>query len=276
MSEFAVAVRRVLERERWLHFLLLGAALLLLHRWVSPRPPGQRIDVGPTVIAGLVEEHRRRTGASPTADESRALVQRYVDSEVLYREALAQGLDRGDLIVRRRLVQKMEFLLEAEADGREPDDAALAALLQEEGSRFAHPARLTFEQLFVARDRHGDAQAEAGRLRARLAAGDDPARLGDPFPRGRRFTTVSAADIAGIFGPPFAAAVAALPDDTWSAPVASSFGLHLVRVSAREPARPATLDEARAALRQRFIERRRTALRRAGIDRLRQRYEVRP
>lgn len=262
-------------REPWVHFLLIGAALVLLHRLVAPRPPGRRIDAGATVVDGLRQEYRRRTGALPNADEERALVQRYVDSEVLYREALAEGLDRGDLIVRRRLVQKMEFLLEAEADAQKPSDAALAALLRDERPRLRHPARLTFEQLFVARDRHADARAEAERLRARLEAGDDPARLGDPFPRGRRFTMVSAREIAGIFGPAFADAVAALPDGTWSAPIASSFGLHLVRVSARAAARPPTLDEVRAPLTQLWIERQRAALLRAGIARLRRRYEVR-
>ncbi|MGZ3444026.1 MAG: peptidylprolyl isomerase [Polyangia bacterium] len=267
---------RALVREPWVRFLLLGAALLALHRLVAPRPPGRRIDVDGALVDGLRQEQRRRTGALPTADEERALVQRYVDSEVLYREALAQGLDRGDLIVRRRLVQKMEFLLEADADGREPSDEALRALLGDEAARFSRPARLTLEHVFVARDRHADARAEAEELRTRLAAGDEAARLGDPFLRGRRFAQVSARELAGVFGEPFADAVAALPDDRWSAPIESSFGLHLVRVSARTAARPATLDEVRAPLRQLWRERQRAALRRAGLERLRRRDEVRP
>lgn len=260
----------------WVHFLLLGVALLLLHRLVAPRPPGRRIDVGGSLVDGLRQEHRRRTGALPTADEERALVQRYVDSEVLYREALAQGLDRGDLIVRRRLVQKMEFLLEADADGRHPSDEELAALLREEPARFALPARLTFEQLFLARDRHPDMRAAVEQLRARVAAGEDPARLGDPFLRGRSFTLASRRDIAGIFGQPFADATAALPDDAWSPPIESSFGTHLVRVTGRTPASPPTVAEARGQLRQLWLDRERAVQRRAGIDRLRRRYDVRP
>src|SRR5260370_1160777 len=122
MNGWARCTWRLVRREPWGHFVLLGAALLLVYRPVAPRPPRRRIEGGGALGDGLRQEHRRRTGALPTADEERALVQRYVDSEVLYREALAEGLDRGDLIVRRRLVQKMEFLLGAGADGREPTD----------------------------------------------------------------------------------------------------------------------------------------------------------
>jgi hypothetical protein len=276
MQDWIGRTARALLRKPWVRFLLLGAALLALHRLVAPRPPGRRIDVDSALVDGLRQEQRRRTGALPTADEERALVQRYVDSEVLYREALAQGLDRGDLIVRRRLVQKMEFLLEADADGREPSDEALRALLGDEAARFSRPARLTLEHVFVARDRHADARAEAEELRTRLVAGDEAGRLGDPFLRGRRFAQVSARELAGVFGEPFADAVAALPDDRWSSPIESSFGLHLVRVSARTAARPATLDEVRVPLRQLWRERQRAALRRAGLERLRRRYEVRP
>ncbi|MDB4968091.1 MAG: hypothetical protein JWN44_3780 [Myxococcales bacterium] len=265
-----------LRREPWVHFLVIGAALVLLHHLVAPRPPGRRIEVGAGVVDGLRQEHRRRTGAMPTVEEERALVRRYVDGEVLYREALAEGLDRGDLIVRRRLVQKMEFLLEAEADRREPTDAQLAALLRDEAARFARPARLTFEQLFVARDRHADVRAAAEALRARLAAHEDPARLGDAFLRGRNFPSLSGREIAGIFGQPFADAVAALPEGSWSAPVASSFGLHLVRVSTRTADRAPALDEVRAPLRQLWIERQRAEQRRAGIERLRRRFDVQP
>ena len=265
-----------LRRAAWLHFLLIGGALLLLYRAVAPRPPGRTIAVTGAVLDGLRADWRRRTGTLPSADEERGLVRRWVDGEVLYREALTAGLDRGDVIVRRRLVQKMEFLLDAAADAREPTEAELAALLAQEAERFARPARLGFEHVFVARDRHADPPGEAARLAAALDGGAAAATLGDPFLRGRRFDGVSPSDVAGIFGPAFARAVSELPaDGRWSPPIVSSFGLHLVRVTARTPGATPALAEVREPLRALWRERERTALRAAGLERLRRRYVTR-
>jgi hypothetical protein len=264
-----------LRRAAWLHFLVLGAALLLLYRAVAPRPAGRRIAVTGAVVDGLRQDWKRRTGKLPSAEEERGLVRRWVDGEILYREALAEGLDRGDVIVRRRLVQKMEFLLDAAAEAREPSDAELQRLLAEEAARFAQPARLGFEHVFVARDRHADPPAEAARLRALLDGGAAPAALGDPFVRGRRFEGVSPREIEGIFGPAFARAVVELAvGSVWSAPIVSSFGLHLVRVSARVPGAMPALATVREPLRTLWRERERARLRQEGLERLRRRYEV--
>lgn len=269
-------MRDWLRRAAWLHFLVLGGALLLVYRAVAPRPPGRTIAVTGAVLDGLRADWRRRTGKLPTADEERGLERRWVDNEVLYREVLAAGLDCGDVIVRRRLVQKMEFLLDAAADAREPSDAELAALLAEEPARFARPARLGFEHVFVARDCHADAAAEAARLAARLDGGAAAAALGDPFVRGRRFDAVSPSEVANVFGPAFARAVSALPaDGRWSPPIVSSFGLHLVRVTARAPGALPALADVREPLRELWRERERSTLRAEGLEALRRRYVVR-
>jgi len=269
-------MRDWLRRAAWLHFLVIGGALLLVYRAVAPRPPGRTITVTGAVRDGLRADWRRRTGKLPTADEERGLERRWVDNEVLYREALAAGLDRGDVIVRRRLVQKEEFLLDAAADAREPSDAELAGLLTQESARFARPSRLGFEHVFVARDRHADPAAEAARLAARLDGGAAPETLGDPFVRGRRFDAVSPSEVANVFGPAFARAVSELPaDGRWSPPIVSSFGLHLVRVTTRVPgARPALAD-VREPLRELWRERERSTLRARGLEALRRRYVVR-
>ena len=181
-------------------------------RWLRGRP-GRTIVVTGAVRDGLRADWRRRTGSLPSADEERGLVRRWVDNEVLYREALAEGLDRGDVIIRRRLEQKMEFLLDAAADAREPSDAELQALLAAEAARFARPARLGLEHVFIARDRHADAPAEAARLGRLLDGGAAPQTLGDPFVRGRSFASVRPSELAAIFGPAFARAVTELAPD---------------------------------------------------------------
>ena len=195
----------------------------------------------------------------------------YVGDEILVREGLALGLDRGDIIVRRRLIQKMEFLLESSEPVPPPTDAELETYLHAHADRYGSPARVSFTQVFVSTP--GADRAAA--LKTQLDGGADPGVLGDPFLRGRDFRFQSQAELAGVFGATFATEVMGLPERAWSEPIRSSFGWHLVRVSEKRPATAPTL----AAVRER-IERDWRAERRATLDagaraRLRSRYVVR-
>ncbi len=267
---------RRLVREPLVHFAVLGAALVALHHAVAPAPPTRTIVVTTAVQRGFEQEHLRRHGRPPTPEEARALVDRYVDTEVMLREALALGLDRGDIIVRRRLVQKMEFLNEGAEPLPPPTDADLAAVLARHAEQYVIASRIGLTHVFVSSTQHpNDAAVVAAELHERLVAGEDPARLGDPFLRGRDFRAQTETELAGVFGPAFAHAVQTLPLDAWSDPIASSFGLHLVRVTERSGGRTATVDEARRELRHEWERERRAALARTALERLRGRYDVR-
>jgi hypothetical protein len=269
------AIRRWL-REPLVHFALLGSALFALHGAVAPAAPSSRIVVTTAVQRGFQQEHLRRHGRLPTAEETRALVDRYVDTEVMLREALALGLDRGDIIVRRRLVQKMEFLNQGTEPLPPPTDAALRAFLDAHAERYQLASRLSLEHVFVSNQAHPrDAAAVATELRVRIEAGEDPERLGEPFLRGRVLKAQSEGELAGVFGPAFADAAFALAPDVWSGPIASSFGQHLVRVFDRTGGRPATVDEARRELTRDWEEEQRAAAARTALARLRARYDIR-
>jgi hypothetical protein len=267
--------RRIL-REPLVHFALLGAALFALHRAVAPPPPTSTIVVSAALQRGFRQEHLRRHGRLPTPEEAQALVDRYVDTEVMLREALALGLDRGDIIVRRRLVQKMEFLNQDMTPPAPPTDADLASFLAARPERYQVAARATIEHVFVSTRLHaGDAAAIAEDLQARIAAGDDPARLGDPFLRGRVFRNATEEEIAGVFGPELAQRVQSAPVGAWVGPYRSSFGLHLLRVSERVGGRPPTIEDVRRELERDWEEERRSEAARAALAALRTRYDVR-
>jgi peptidyl-prolyl cis-trans isomerase C len=272
---------RVNPLRRWLHepllhFVVLGVALFTLHHWVAPPQPGRQIVLSAEAIRGLRQDHLRRYGTLPTADEEAAMIQRFINNEVLYREALALGLDRGDIVVRRRLVQKMQFLTEDLQPIATPTDRQLRAYLDAHAVRYAVPARLTLTHVFVSADRHGSSTAAyAAQLRARLLAGADPAQLGDPFLRGRKFSLSTQAELAAAFGATFAAQVMSLPTGTWSEPLRSSYGLHLVRVAKHIAGHQPSLAEVRDAVERDWREERRTEADRLALARLRQRYDVR-
>ncbi|MFN8542945.1 MAG: peptidylprolyl isomerase [Candidatus Binatia bacterium] len=267
-------------RARWLreplvHFAALGAALFALHRAVAPPPATRRIEVTRAVVEGLRRDHARRTGAPPTPTEEAALVDRWVDGEVMVREALALGLDRGDIIVRRRLLQKMEFLNEGAEPVPAPTDAELEAWLAAHPGAHAVPDRVSLTHVFVSTERHGAAaEAAAAALRARVVAGEDAAGLGDPFLRGREFPLYTETELAGVFGPALATAVLRLEPGTWSAPLHSSYGLHLVRVTERRPGRRPALAEVREAVARDWQAAQRDTGARAALARLRASYDI--
>jgi hypothetical protein len=261
-------------REPLVHFVVLGGAFFALHAAVAPAPRDGRVVISGDFVAGLRREHQGRTGRPPTVEEERALVDRFVDEEVLYREAVALGLDRGDPIVRRRLAQKMVFVAEDGA-AREPADAELAAYLAAHADRYCEAGRASFRHVFLGRDRRGPAaEADARQLLAALQGGAPAEAAGDPFLQGAAFARRTAAEIEAVFGAAFAAALPAAPLGTWSGPIASSFGVHLVRVEAREPGGLPPLAAVRGRVRADLLDERRGAAVREMRERLRARYHV--
>jgi hypothetical protein len=199
------------------------------------------------------------------------------DQELL-REALALGMDRTDLVVRRRLIQKMTLL--AQAAAAEPTWAELEAFLARNRERFTQPARVRISHVYLSRDRRGDslegdARALFDRLIAESVGPQGASELGDPFLLQHHLPLRSERELAKGFGPEFARRVLAEAPGAWSAPVASSYGVHLVWVHERTPALPSSLasvvGEVRAAL---LAERGESELR-ARLRRLRSRAAVR-
>lgn len=272
-----------LVREPLLQFLVIGAALFALQASVGAGDAregdagdAQRIVMSAATLEGLAQEQLVRTGRRPSDTELRGLAERYVDEEVLYREALRLSLDKGDPIVRRRLVQKMQFISQDLAHIAEPSDAELEAWIGAHQGKFTTPGRVTIEHLFFSRDRRGEAAKDEAAVLL-LALQDGTARVegqGDPFVHGKRMAARSEVDLTGQFGAGFARAAMEAPVDRWAGPVESSYGWHLVRVTERFDERPASLDEVRGRVRREIVEERRAAANRDTIEKLRGQWDV--
>ena len=268
-------------REPLFHFLLIGVAIFGVNSWRDRQRPQTEdaapdIEVGAGTIAWLGEGFAKQWHRAPDARELRGLVEDHVREEILYREALAMGLDRNDTIVRRRLAQKVQFLGEDIAAAAPPDEAALRAWFEENAARYALPGRISFRHVYFSKDRRGDRlEADARTALASLLQGGDENALGDPFLGEFEFVAADESRIAGSLGGGFAKQVFALPDGSWQGPVASAYGLHLVLVSGREQARPVAFERVRDAVARDFAEDRRLAANRDFTERLKSRYRVR-
>lgn len=266
-------------KEPLLHFVLLGALIFAINAWRevgrSTQKAVARIEVTPVVVERLRAGYERQFGRSPDEEELRGLVTAHIREEVLCREALALGLDRDDTIVRRRLAQKMEFLTDDITGAVEPDEAALQKFFAENAARYARAARVSFRHVFFSREKRGaSAEAVARESVVALQKGASEEAMGDAFLHGFEFAEREGEELAALFGPDFPARLAALPTCAWQGPVASSYGLHLVRIDARTDATPVKLDNVRATVVRDFNDERRRSANREVFERLRERYQV--
>lgn len=253
------------------HTTLLGLLVAALF-FISLGPPVAESDRTRVVITDADVAHVRarwiRTwNRPPTAEELQSALQRYVREEILYREALAKGLDRGDPTVKLTLVRKLSMMASGLADQREITDGEIEAYFALRKERYRIPQRTSLKQVFVNRDQRGEA-AEGHALEVLAALRErqpQPHQLeafGDPLMLDQSFTDATDQDLARTFGGPFVDAVAALAPGDWQGPVESGYGLHLVLVVDRTPSRLPEWQQVRA----RILEDIRYEARRAAED----------
>ncbi|MEM9457891.1 MAG: peptidylprolyl isomerase [Myxococcota bacterium] len=265
-------------REPLLHFVAIGAMIFGVDRalggTVEVNDP-QTLHVTADMVEVLAARHVEKTGRSPDAATRRALVNELVRGEVLQRQARALGLDYGDLVVQRRLAQKMEFLLESQAKLEPPTDAQLLQWRDTHPERYRKSDRLRFEHRVFSTQRRGPtAEADAKIALAQIAEDpDSAATLGDPSAHGSNLSLDPVA-IDRRFGPGFAERLQQLPPKDWHGPISSRRGVHLVRVIERIPGELASLDELRERLREDLLRDRRERAREAAIEALMEGYQI--
>lgn len=229
-------------REPLVHFLAAGALIFVV---LSGRPPDageRRIVVDEAAVSGIVNRYVEAFRRPPSDAELDALIRDHVRGEVYYREALRLGLDQDDDVIKKRLRNKMLAIAGAEAEARRPSDAELQALLDKDRSRYAGPARYTFDQRYLGADTPAIRAAATAAL-ASLKPGLPPPIAAQPSPLPERLEAAPLFDIATQFGDAFAEELAAAAPSKWAGPIQSSFGLHLIRVERRElPAAPKLQD----------------------------------
>jgi hypothetical protein len=240
-------------REPLVHFLAIGAGFFLLWHFIGDRVTAQpeRIVITPGQIELLAQQWTRTHLRPPSAEELAGLVEQQIDEEILYREAVAMGLDRNDLVIRRRLAVKMEFLTDDAAAMVAPTDEQMQTFLNQHPDKFNVEPLTTFAQVYINRSQRGEgAAAEAERLLAFLNGKADPdwKTLGDPLPVPSEYEAATEAEVARLFGREFPKKISGLPAGRWSGPVESGYGLHLVFVRKRIAGRVPPLDEVRDAV----------------------------
>ena len=263
-------------KEPLLHFLLIGMLLFLLYGKVAPTSAeGNRITVSRGAMAGLATQFQATWSRPPTPVELQGLVDSYVRDEILFREGVALGLVKDDPVIKRRVRQKLEVLIEEEGKSGGASDAELSAYLSSNAAKFQMPPVLSFEQVLFDPARYGD-QLESA-VSASLAAlnkGATPESQGKGSMLPARVENLPLDLVVRDFGEEFGKALESAPVGQWTGPVRSGFGVHLLRISERKPGYVPSLDEARKAVTREWENDQRVAALANNYARLRKDYDV--
>jgi hypothetical protein len=204
-------------------------------------------------------------------------IDRWIRGEILYREALRLGLDQDDIVVRRRLIQKMEYVLDGMAAPVALTDEQVESYYAVHAERYLWPAGETFTQIFFAVDGGDTALRRADEALLSLHDKDRDAgqAWGDPYPDGARVWNASADRLQQTFGADFAAHLQAAPMHEWSGPIRSRIGAHLVFREQTHPPRQPPLSEIRGLVARDLLDELRLSRRAEHYRELAARYSIR-
>ena len=270
-------------REPLVHFVAIGAVLFAVDAWRAPEPtPEPASAPAPAAVTAppraaprsividadarkqIATNAERRLGRAPSGAEIAEESERWIDEEVLYREAVARGLDRDDPVIHQRIAGRMSYVLEQAIVMPEPTDAELRAWFEQHRASWSVDEHIDFTHVFIT----GNDEAKAKEIAAALAAGAAPERLGDRFSGGHRYRGRKLTDLAQAFGNEFVAGLATQPVGQW-VQRRSRHGIHLVRVDRVEAAKGADFATARLDVRKQWLEARKAEQLTAAMRKLR-------
>lgn len=222
--------------DRLVWFFALGLALFA-GEWFYNRSNDYVIAIDLPLVQKLATQWQAQTKSAPTPSQLDGLIEGYIREEILVREAARLGLDDDDIIVRRRLAQKVEFFLSDVDAPPPPSEAVLRAFYDTHKNRYAQAAKISFRHIFAP-----DEQAAFAAL-ADVKAGQDWRTVGAPFMLQREYGSKDKTELAEIFGQDFANALfdtalvkeAADKKNIWNTPIRSAFGWHIVQIASHTP-----------------------------------------
>ncbi|SUZ76176.1 uncharacterized protein METZ01_LOCUS29030 [marine metagenome] len=255
-------------------FIVVGILLFAIDSARQQESTDRNIVVSKNDIQRLHDQWLSQMGTAPTPTELDGLIDSYIREEMFVREARKLGLERDDVIIRRRLAQKLQFVVEDRALLEPPNDLDLRGYFDRHQKRYEIAERLTFSHVFFSPERRDDANKDATKLLGSIHDGNWR-ELGDSFMLRRTYTQATPTEIRRDFGSRFMTSLSSLPVGTWRGPIVSGYGQHLVKLTQRNPARESSFDEAIDRVRNDFNLERRNEVNEAELSAMRENYRIR-
>lgn len=255
-------------REPLLHFVLLGGALFALDHAVNARSgESNLIVVGAEVNREAVQTFEALRGRKPNDEELQALHRVWIDNEVLYREGLSLGVDKGDPAIRERVIFKALSVVDSKVKLPTPDETTVRQWFEARREKYDEPARFDFEEGVLS---SSTAEADVRAFVADLNAGTP----GDAKAGLRVFKARPRPNLLESYGEELTAALEAAPIGVWQA-LKTREGWRAIRLTARTPAKPASFDAIRGPVTQDWKDAIGSEQRSAAVKELAKKYEIR-
>ena len=226
-------------REPLLHFLLIGAGIYGLYGILGSSPDGKderTIIVSTGQIKAMSDQWTRQRLRPPTEEELAGIIRDHIRTQVLYREAVAMGLENGDTVIERRLAQRLELLTESLITPEEPSEEEMRAWFKENEEKFKQPDLYSLFQVYFNPDKRGaatldDTKAALAKLESFEEVPVDFASYGDRLLSQSYYSSQTEVQLSKAFGSGFVDQVIKLEPGAWHGPVLSGYGTHLVYVA---------------------------------------------
>jgi peptidyl-prolyl cis-trans isomerase C len=268
-------------KEPLFHFLLLGAVIFVVYFMLNPAADnaGNQIRVTQGDVERFKQVFQKQWQRQPTTEELQGLIRAHLKEEVLYREALAMGLEKDDTIVRRRLAQKVEFLITDITVPTDVDDKELMTFYEKNATRYTRATRLSFRHIYFNPDIRGErtmdeANATLHTLQSTNAGMNVPDNYGDRYMLPLQFESAAEDEVARAFGRDFAEQLVQLEPGRWQGPVRSGYGVHLVYIKQRVASSVYPFNEVRERVKNDYLFDLRQTRNEEVLEKLKARYKI--
>ena len=226
-------------KQRLFIFIILGTLIFVADLIFNDKNEN-KITIFESEINSLIGTWVNQVGREPTIEEVDGIIKQLLDEEILYREAIKLGLDKNDIIIKRRLAQKIGFLRQ-EGDSSLPLEEEVRDFYNKNIDKYFVGKRITFSHVYFS-------LSETDRLEATKAlnliqSGSIETDFGEPFLLGKNFSSKTIPEIERSFGKRFSEDIQDLTLKEWSGPLNSEYGSHLVFVNSISDSFTPTLDD---------------------------------
>jgi hypothetical protein len=268
--------------EPLVQFLVIGACIYGAYALFGAPEENFRdttIIVDSNRINAMISQWERRWNRLPTREEIDGLIQTYIREDVLYRQAVAMGLNEDDPITRRRMAQKLQFLTSDLSMMQQPLEGELEKYFSEKAGSYRGEDMISFTQVFINPDKREDATlSDAAEILAQLKAAGEPDaetfQAGDRLILQNNFSSATELEIRRQLGSGFAEVVMTLEPGQWHGPVLSGYGVHLVYVYEFVKAPPAVFENVQARVLEDWHEEKREQFNADFLESLKSRYQI--
>ncbi|MEP1446914.1 MAG: peptidylprolyl isomerase [Paraglaciecola sp.] len=224
------------------HFVLIGSVLFILDAIREGTPEAQDIiEIDQSRIEWIKNTNKKENGYFPDKRALTRLIDNDIKQEIFFREALSIGLEKDDIIIRRRLIEKFTFMFEGLPPSHSPSDDDLLAFYQKNTELFQEEERYSFSHYYFSTDSRKNAYIDADNALQQLtnlasSSSTENQKIGDPFMLPYHYQSLDQETLKDNFGEQFSIRLinSNPPNKDWIGPIKSVYGWHLVKITHRQ------------------------------------------